>query len=446
MIIPYYLLLTLALLTAGPILLIFKKARAGLSQKLGFIPEKLAQRVAQIPSSSPRVWFHSVSVGEFNALFPLLEEFHKKHPEYKLFVSTTTRTGQELAQSKAASIAEVFYFPFDLPFALNSWLNLIKPQLVGIVETEIWPGFMSECEKRNVKVVLLNGRLSPRSFKGYLNWRWFFKPVISKFSALAVQSESEKERFFALAGNTVPTLVCGNIKLDGLRANSEQELAQLRDQTGLYSLADAPVVVAGSTHEGEESAFLSILKELNSSFRLVLVPRHPERFDRVAQLIESYGFRVRRFSKGERIEQKNDVFLLDTIGQLKKFFGVCDLAFVGGTIANIGGHNLAEPCIYKVPVICGPHVHKTRDLCEKLLDCCALIKADDEKEIKSELETLLNSPERRRVIGENGFRFLSESQGALERTLSVLEQYLLRDLNSTDNRAGKRVRVGGAGR
>jgi 3-deoxy-D-manno-octulosonic-acid transferase len=443
---PYYLLLTLALVTAGPILLLSKKARAGLAQKFGFIPQDFADRVATVPASTGRVWFHSVSVGEFNALFPLLEEFHKRHPEYKLFVSTTTRTGQELAQSKAGSIAEVFYFPFDLPFAHKSWLDLIKPKMVGIVETEIWPGFMTECSKRNITVVLLNGRLSPKSFKGYLNWRWFFGPIISKFSALAVQSESEKERFFALGGNAVPTVVSGNIKLDGLRANTVQELDELRKKTGLYLSVQAPVVVAGSTHEGEESAFLSILKDLNASFRLVLVPRHPERFDRVAQLIESYGFRARRFSKGEKVEQSNDVFLLDTIGQLKKFFGISDIAFVGGTIANIGGHNLAEPCIYSVPVICGPHVHKTKDLSDKLLDCSALIKCDDEKEIKSQLQLLLNSPEQRRVTGANGFRFLSESQGALERTLSVLEQYLLRDLSGREKKAETRVKVGGSRR
>lgn len=446
MIIPYYLILTLALLTAGPFLLFSKKARAGLGQKFGFVPADFAKRVAQIPASRTRVWFHSVSVGEFNALFPLLEEFHKRHPECKLFVSTTTRTGQELAQSKAAAIAEVFYFPFDLPFAHNKWLNLIKPQLIGIVETEIWPGFMTECAKRDIKVVLLNGRLSPRSFKGYLSWRWFFRPIVNKFSALAVQSESEKERFLALGGNLLPVSVSGNIKLDGLKANSPQELAELRDLSGLESSMSAPIMVAGSTHEGEETVFLSILKELNSSFRLVLVPRHPERFNRVAQLIQSYGFRTRRFSKGEKLEARHDVFLLDTIGQLKKFYGVCDIAFVGGTVANIGGHSLTEPCIYSVPVICGPYIHKTRDLCEKLLDCNGLIKCDDEKEIKSQLEVLLNSPEQRRVIGENGFRFLSESQGALERTLSVLEEYLVRNLDATNKRADTRVKVGGARR
>ena len=411
------------LLIAGPFLLLSRKARAGVTQKLGVLPAALQARVQSIPLQTPRIWFHAVSVGEFNAVLPLLEEFRSRHPEYKIFISTTTRTGQEQAKAKAGSFAEIFYFPFDLPFAINAWLSLIKPSLVAIVETERWPGFMAECRKRGIKVLLLNGRLSPRSFKSYSRYKFFFAPVLSKFNALAVQTEEEKARFLSLLGNAKTNIkVCGNIKLDGAKAISDSERTQLAAQ-----LKIAPsdfVVVAGSTHEGEESAMLDALKELDFSFKLILVPRHPERFNRVATLIESYGLRARRFSKNEAFDHKNDVYLLDTIGQLSRFYSQATVAFVGGTLANIGGHNLVEPCIYRTPVVCGPHIHKTRELFQKLSDANAIIQLDDEKELKSTIELLQDSPEKRNTLGENGFNFLAQSQGALVRTLELLEEYL----------------------
>jgi 3-deoxy-D-manno-octulosonic-acid transferase len=418
----YYLLLSLALATVGPYLLLSKKARSGIFQKLGFIPKALSDSVARLPATCPRVWFHAVSVGEFNALFPLVEKFHKEHPEYQIFISTTTGTGQELARSRASSFAQVFYFPIDLPWMISSWLDLLRPSLVGIVETEIWPGFMSECHRRGIKVVLVNGRLSPRGFKGYMRWQWFFAPVISKFNALAVQSEAEKDRFVALAGSDLPVSVCGNIKLDGLEPGNAEETAKLRTELNLN--AAELVVVAGSTHEGEESALLAALKSLKGGFRLILAPRHPERFDRALQLIESNGFRARRFSRQEGFAYDHDVYLLDTIGQLNKFYSLADIAFVGGTLANVGGHNLAEPCAYKAPVLCGPHVYKTKDLFQRLREREALLMVHDEKELISTIQMLLDSPGVRKELGENGYRFLAESQGALGRTLAVLEKYL----------------------
>ncbi|MBX9690099.1 MAG: 3-deoxy-D-manno-octulosonic acid transferase [Candidatus Obscuribacterales bacterium] len=419
----YYLLFFFALALAGPFLLLSKKAtRAGVFQKFGILPEDLKTRIKAIPESQARIWFHAVSVGEFNALYPLAEEFSKRHPDYKIFISTTTATGQELAKKRAGDIAEVFYFPFDLPFSLNCFLDLIRPDTVGIVETEIWPGFMHECHKRKINVVLLNGRLSPRSLKGYSRWRCFFQPVLAQFRALAVQSQAEKSRYLSLAGKNLRIEVCGNIKLDGLKACSQSETEALRRELKIDK--SELTLVAGSTHEGEETAFIKALKELNNSFRLILVPRHPERFERAAELIEMHGFRVRRFSRNEAFESEKDIYLLDTIGQLNKFYSLADIAFVGGTLANIGGHNLAEPCAYRTPVLCGPHTHKARDLEQKLTEAEALLQLNDEKDLSSTLKSLLDSPEKRERLGENGYRFLSANQGALVKTLDLLEEYL----------------------
>ncbi len=399
-----------------------KKARAGLTQKLGFIPSELRSKVSRY-GSYPRIWFHAVSVGELNAVLPLIEEFHKQHPEYKIFISNTTATGHEQAKAKAAKLADLFFFPFDLPWATNAWLDLINPSVVAIVETERWPGFMEECKTRKIPVLLLNGRLSPKSFRGYKRFQFFFASVLNKFSALAVQSESEKERFAELMGNPqVPIRVCGNIKLDGAKPCSEAEKMQLRHKLGLN--ASEIVVVAGSTHEGEETAFINALKELDYKFRLILVPRHPERFQRVASLIESAGSTAKRFSLNESIEAARDVYLLDTIGQLTRFYSIADIAFVGGTIANVGGHNLVEPCIYKTPVICGPHIHKTKDLFQKMQEANALQVLNDEKELSPAIKSLLESPQKRKELGENGYNFLAQSQGALAKTLALLEEYL----------------------
>lgn len=421
----YEFLLIALLATLGPFLLLSKKARAGVMEKLGFISRSKRKKIDRLPAVKPRILFHAVSVGEFNAVLPLIEEFRRRHPEYQIFISTTTRTGQELARTRASGFAEIFYFPLDLPWAVASFLDLLRPELVGIVETEIWPFFMESCRRRQIEVVLLNGRLSPRSFEGYRKWRWFFAPVVSRFSALAVQSEAEKERFISIGADAASVKVCGNIKLDGLKPVSDQESKEIRHRLNL-SRGEA-VVVAGSTHEGEESVFLSALKELRGRFRLIIVPRHPERFDRVAQLIEEMGFKTKRFSLNESFQESDDIFLLDTIGQLNRFYSIADIAFVGGTLADIGGHNLAEPCASRVPVVCGPHVHKARDLFQKLSDCRAICKVNDANELKSVLCLLLDSADRREQLGENGYRFLLESQGALEKTLEVLEKQLRRE-------------------
>ena len=417
----YYLFFALVLFTVGPFLLTRKKARAGLSQKLGFISKELKESVASV-GSNPRVWFHAVSVGEFNALLPLLNQFRKSYPQYKIFISTTTATGQELAKTKTAGFAEVFYFPFDLPWITAAYLDLISPSLVGIVETEIWPGFVKQCQSLNIPCIIVNGRLSPKSAAGYLRWRVLFGPVFRNFAALTVQSESEKNRFEAVAGQALSarTTVCGNIKLDGLQAISEEEKVTLRKSLNIEE-SDF-VIVAGSTHEGEESAFLRISSELRC--KLIIAPRHPERFERVAQIIQSEDRQARRYSATGRFESNKDVYLLDTIGQLNAFYSLASVAFVGGTLANIGGHNLAEPCIYKVPVLCGPHIHKAKDLFQKLNERNAIKQGFDVEELSKIVASLKFSPEERSCTGENGYRFIQDSQGAVARTMAVLEQYL----------------------
>lgn len=433
----YYFVVAAILALAGPVLLLKKKARAGLAQKLGIIPPPMRAQIfnqqfcvkdvssglKRTPTPS-RVWFHAVSVGEFNAVFPLIEEFHRRHRHVSIFISTTTATGQEQARKKAGGFATVFYFPFDLPFALNSWIDTIVPDAVVIVETEIWPGFLSQCSDRDIPVFLINGRLSPRSFKGYMRWRWFFRPSLQMFTALAVQSFSEASRYEKLSGTAQNIAVCGNIKIDGIKAIPENEILELRQMLNLG--ASDPVLVAGSTHEGEEVALLQCPAVRKGLVKLILVPRHPERFNRVASIIESNGYHVRRFSRTERFTENADVYLLDTIGQLSRFYSIASMAFVGGTIAPIGGHSLAEPCAYSIPVVCGPHTHKTRDIATSMLEQKALIQVSGKEALHAQLEHLALSPAARREAGSAGNRWLHENQGALARTLEFLESHMNR--------------------
>ena len=421
----YYLIVILVLLTAGPFLLLIPKTRKGLGEKFGSVPAGIG------PFSKKPIWFHCVSVGEFNAALPLIKLFHETHPDIPIAVSTATATGQQQAKDKLGEWATVFYFPLDLPFALNNWLKAINPGLVAIVETEIWPGFMHECAKRKIPVVVINGCISPRSFKSYKKLSFFFGPVIRSFSYISAQSPKNLERYRALAGTEIAGSCPGNLKVDGLKPVTPERKAEIQAQLKLAP-GDA-VIVGGSTHESEESVLLSVYKRLiterswDGSFvraRLILVPRHPERFEAVATLVKSMGLNPRLYSRSEGFESDNDVFILDTIGQLSQYYCVATVAFVGGTLVPIGGHSLLEPYAYNVPVICGKYIDKTRDIANGLLDKNALALVNDGQELYFHLALLLKDEARRKLIGESGNSYLAESQGAVKKTMAVLEKQL----------------------
>ncbi len=419
----YYALVCFLLILAGPFLLAAKKRRAGILQKLGVVPASLIRNGKDRP-----VWFHAVSVGEFNAVWPLVLAFRERHPHKAIVISTATQTGQTLARQKASNFATVVYFPLDLPWALNNWLDCLNPSLAAIVETEIWPGFTHECSKRGIPLVVVNGRISPRSFTAYYRWRWLFGRVIRQFKMVVAQSQADADRYRAIAGESLPVMVSGNLKFDRLEPIATTESLELKRQLGLS--ANTQVIVAGSTHGGEEEALLDAWQSIRSSaagggpVRLVLAPRHPERFDEVAALIARRGFKARRFSLNESFEQEDDVYLLDTIGQLFRYYSVASIAFVGGTLVPIGGHSLVEPCAYGIPVVCGPHTEKTRDSASGLTGAGALIVAQDAKQLSDRLRELVLSEELRSQSGAAGRLWLDGNQGAIETTMRVLDTVL----------------------
>lgn len=414
----YYLLSTTVATLASPLLLFKKKARAGVLQKLGFVP-------AGACYLGGPVWFHTVSVGEFNATWPLIQEFHKTYPQIPIVISTTTATGQSLAVSRASEFAEVVYFPYDLPWSPSNWLDKVCPRLVCVAETEIWPGFIVECQKRKIPLIMVNGRMSPRSFKSYYRLRWFFGPLLRSLSAIGVQSQSESERFKEVMGDNRNIHVLGNLKLDGQRQLPERRRAEIANVVGLS--AESIVIVAGSTHEGEEAAVLEAYKGTVAKFdntRLIIAPRHPERFQRAAQVIRESGLRPKSFSNAERLEGSHDVYLLDAIGHLAEFYSVASLAFVGGTLAPVGGHNLAEPYAFDAPVLCGPRIEKTKDVANALLERNAICMVKDADELKAKMLELVSNTDLRKTMGNSGKQWLVESQGAVARTMEVIAKFV----------------------
>ncbi|HEY9786622.1 MAG TPA: 3-deoxy-D-manno-octulosonic acid transferase [Candidatus Obscuribacterales bacterium] len=422
----YNLFSVIFLLIASPIFLVKKKARYGLAQKLGFVPESVRKTFPRQPRP---VWFHAVSVGEFNALRPLLEAFRINHPEIPVVVSTTTGTGQQLARERVGDWATVIYFPYDVPWATKNWLNVLKPQLVVIVETEIWPGFIDQCARRLIPLAVVNGRLSPRSHRFYMRLRALFGPTLRKIEAIGVQTKEEKERYISVGAASERTIVLGNMKFDGLIAKPEPEVQKLKKALNLDE--ESLVVVAGSTHDSEESAVLEAFGLLrkhpsfqNRDLRLIIVPRHPERFSIVAELITSRGYHVIRHSRNEAFSAANDVYLLDVIGKLATFYGLADAAFVGGTLAPIGGHNILEPYAYSVPVLCGPHLEKTRDLALQLKAREALYVVNNSEELAEALALLLANRSLNASVGQRGNELLMSSQGAVGRAMVLLNGIL----------------------
>jgi 3-deoxy-D-manno-octulosonic-acid transferase len=413
----YQILLALLLLVAGPFLLVKPKTRAGLFQKFGFLPRAFVERLR---GKSKAVWFHAVSVGEFNAIYPFIRVFHEKFPNYQIVISTTTETGNKLAQERTADFAAIFYFPFDFAIPVRTALRAVKPSLVVIVETELWPFFATECRRQSIPITILNGRMSPRSGRTYERLKLFFGPVLRNFSLIGAQTQVEEARYKKIGGDNLPVKVFGNLKYDNFASINPEEIALLHSKTGVE--AHDMVLIAGSTHEREEDLVLNVLNRYRQEFgsnslKLIIAPRHPERFARVQEIVQNAGYRTRLFSKAEAFEQENDVLIVDTIGSLSKMYGLAKVAFVGGTIANVGGHNLLEPYAFSVAAACGPRLFKTKDTAEILTSLGALLVGKTSAEVEALLFSLLTNADLRKHKGEIGRKWLTENQGAVDRAL-----------------------------
>lgn len=419
------------------------KYAAGLRERAGVLP-------AFDTGGRPVVWLHCVSVGETQAARPLARAILEEHPRHALVVSTTTQTGQRVARDAfAGQAALVFYFPFDWAWSVRRALRAINPSAVLVMETELWPRFFSECSKRGVPVALVNGRISEKSFKRYRHIRFFIRRVLGDLALAAMQSEGDAARIRSLGLLPERARVAGNVKFDLEDAGEQSLTTELRRRFRLDG--ERPLVVAASTHAPEERVVIEALKLLYTAAhgnrpRLLIAPRHPERFNEVAALVESSGLRLSRRTEAERDSDGScDVILLDSIGELRAAYPLAEIVFVGGSIAPVGGHNVLEPALAARCVVTGAHTSNFKAIVSAFVERDALVQLppvegeEAARVLASALRDLLDDDARRRRIGESAREALQQNRGATARTVKLLAPLLEQRAGNTDQRlAGKR--------
>ncbi|HIJ81877.1 MAG TPA: 3-deoxy-D-manno-octulosonic acid transferase [Desulfuromonadales bacterium] len=403
------------------------------SLRLGW-PAAFAERFGLIPAGElaktgirPVIVLHAVSVGEIIAARPLLRALKERYPGHALVVSNTTETGRHTALA-FPEIDLCIYFPFDFLPSVSLVLKDLCPEIIIIMETEIWPNFCREAYNRSIPLVLANGRISDRSFGRYLTFRRFFLPILNCFSAICVQSEISRDRLVEIGADYNRTRITGNLKNDiPFRSVSDDERQQLRNS---YSLsAESRVVIAGSTRDNEERLVISAYLELLADFDdllLILAPRHPARTEEVASLLTASGLRftLRSSLSGERRPKNGEVLLVDTVGELMDLYALSDVAFVGGSLVPFGGHNLLEPASVGVPSIFGPHMENFREIEALVLKYGAGVQVQAAEELTETCRTLMKSDELRRVLGQNGLKMMRDNGGATARHLEVIAGYI----------------------
>ena len=369
------------------------------------------------------IWVHAVSVGESIAAAPMIRALLQRYPQLPITVTCMTPTGSERIQALFANEPRIqhCYLPYDLPCAAARFLDRVQPKLAVIMETELWPNHIHQCAKRGIPVALANGRLSERSARGYGRFNKLTAPMLAEMSLFAVQTETEAQRFRDLGARAETVEVTGSIKFDlTIDAQLLQRAAELRGQ---WQALERPVWIAASTHEGEDEVVLDAHRRLLANHPdalLILVPRHPERFNSVFELCQREGFATVRRSTGANVDAQTSVLLGDTMGELLFLYALADSAFVGGSLVANGGHNLLEPAALAKPVISGPHLFNFLDVAAQLREAGALAEVDDAEGLAVEVQRLFELPRDAQRMAEAGLAVMRRNQGALQRLLDGL--------------------------
>jgi 3-deoxy-D-manno-octulosonic-acid transferase len=397
---------------------------ASLLERFGFLSAAEREKV----NGQDTIWVHAVSVGETIAAKSLLKELKKRYPQKKIILSNVTETGRSIAL-KLSETDLCIYFPFDFGFAAGKLLDTVRPSLVIIVETEIWPNFLKAAGKRKIPVVLVNGRISDRSFERYKRLRWVFRRVLADFTAFCMQTAEDASRIAAIGARPEIIHVTNNLKYDvPVTSLPEDKLRALRDTYRIP--ANLMVFTAGSTHQGEEELVINTYKKLageNRNIFLILAPRHPERASKVTDLLRSAGITYTLRSGLENQSspfQRGEVLLLDTVGELVTLYVISDLVFVGGSMVPVGGHNILEPASLKVPVIFGPYMSNFREITAMILKLKGAVQVAGEAELTDAVRVLLDDEGLRREIGSNGARLLEENSGSTQRHMEIISSFL----------------------
>jgi len=425
----YSLLYTIALLALLPYEYLRRPKsfrQRWLRERFGFIT------LPPATGDSPLLWIHAVSVGEVFSAIPLIRELKGRYPSLRIVISTVTDTGQKLARERISDIAYPVYLPFDLVFVLKGLMKRVKPRIFIAMETELWPNAFRVLRRAGIPILVLNGRISDRSFKGYKKIRFFIKKVVRWVDMFCMQEEVYKERIQALGADEQRIRVIGNFKFDTRPSDAIPEWSK--------SLR-GPVIVAGSTHEGEEELMVSVCMRLRHEYpelNLILAPRHPERFHKVEEMLGAQSLPYTKRSEmstqsadrgqegGHSQRFSGMIIVLDTIGELAPVYGIADVAVIGGSFASHGGHNPLEPAFWARPVVCGPHMENFPFIQDFYRERAALETSAEG--LYRVLNELLSSPENRTAMGKKARLLYDEKAGAVQRAIAILERYLNADL------------------
>jgi 3-deoxy-D-manno-octulosonic-acid transferase len=392
------------------------------SHKAPAYGQRVGERFALgLPPLQPGgLWVHAVSVGESIAAAPMIRELLQRYPQLPLTVTCMTPTGSERIRALFADEPRVqhCYLPYDLPWAAARFLDRLRPRLAVIMETELWPNFIHQCARRSIPVVLANARLSERSARGYARFAGLTRPMLGEMSWIAVQSEAEAERFRRLGALPERVQVTGSIKFDlSIEPALLDRATELRRQ---WQLETRPVWIAASTHDGEDAILLDAHRQLlarHPTALLILVPRHPERFDAVFELCRQQPLQTVRRSADAAVDGQTQVLLGDTMGELLFLYALADIAFVGGSLVPNGGHNLLEPAALGKPVLSGTHLFNFLEIAALLRTAGALLEVDDAGAVVQAVERLIEHPDQARRMSAAGQTVIQANQGALERLL-----------------------------
>jgi 3-deoxy-D-manno-octulosonic-acid transferase len=412
----------------------YRKYVSSLKQRMGYLP------VSFNLDGDESIWIHAVSVGEVLVARALLPELRSRYPRLRLYLSTTTMTGQQVASKNLQYVDQVFYFPFDLGFAVRRTLRLVRPRLFIMMETEIWPNLLRACHRAGVKTALVNGRISARSYPRYRVVRPFFRRVLANVDRFCMQSDESARRVIDLGAPRDRVTVTGSLKFDSLEfpAGTQSEggfLAQDRGRTRVLRYfrvsPDRLVVIAASTLKGEEDPVLEAFHRIRSSAPsalLVIAPRKPERFDDAERLAHAAGFTVARRSELRvDAEPRQQVVILDTIGELAQLFQIATAVFVGGSLVDAGGHNILEPAVFGKPIVFGPYMQNFAEIAQTFLDNGAAVQIRDARELEPVLVALLGDPVKRARLGAAARALVEANRGARGKTLAVLAELLPRE-------------------
>jgi 3-deoxy-D-manno-octulosonic-acid transferase len=371
-------------------------------------------------NSQGGIWIHAVSVGETIAAVPLVKALQNHYPQTTITITTMTPTGSEQVAQHFSDSVQHCYIPYDLPCSMKRFIRRLKPELVIVMETELWPNMVYQLHCKNIPILLANARLSERSQQGYQKILSLVKPMLNQLSAVAAQYQADGDRFLNLGLQKDKLHITGSIKFD--ITVTKQIYTQIQHLKSLWS-DKRPIWIAASTHKGEDELLLEAHQQILSQYPdslLILVPRHPERFDQVADLIQQANLRFIRKTELTYLDASISVLLGDTMGELMSLFGTANVAFVGGSLVKHGGHNPLEPAAFALPVIMGPHTFNFASVCNKLSDAGALVTVDSTQTLASTVIHWFSNVKDARKTGEQALNVLKLNQGALEHHINLI--------------------------